>query len=271
MRFVVRFKVVSVLVSLVVLCGGCDESTQSLVSVPTVQEANEIVVALDTAGIRATIEQGASQRKTDFMIRTARASETAARRVLVEKGLPREPFLGYEQFPKESGFWMSQADRQQHLLIATAAELARTLEAIDGVTRARVHITSTSPSGPQVTFKPVSSASVTVVLRTARPVETLALTSATTRPTESGTPQDKIRELVARSVPDVPIDRVTLYTSVTTPALQTATDDAPLRSERDAAVNTVRQLRIIAIALAGLAVVSVVIVLLQAVKARRTL
>src|SRR5512143_186222 len=102
-------------------------------------QANEVVVALDEAAISARKERedGADAGWT-VSVRPRDAAR--AQRVLAERSLPRARPAGFaEVFSKGS---MVPTPTEEHALYlhALGGELARSVEAIDGIVEARVHL-----------------------------------------------------------------------------------------------------------------------------------
>ncbi len=102
-------------------------------------QANEILVALDEGGVGAAKrrEDGADGRWT-VSVRSREASR--AQRILAERQLPRARPPGFgDVFGKGS---MVPTPTEEHALYlhALAGELARSVESIDGVLEARIHL-----------------------------------------------------------------------------------------------------------------------------------
>jgi type III secretion protein J len=104
------------------------------------RQANQILLTLDQAGIAADKEKEDSGREATFKIRVGRADAAQAWSVLKAHELPRERPKGLlEIFGQPSLIPTVTQERALHLG-ALSGELARTLETIDGVLTARVHI-----------------------------------------------------------------------------------------------------------------------------------
>ena len=100
-------------------------------------QANEVLVALDEGGIRGTKarEDGVD---AGWTVSVPGADASSAQRVLSERALPRARPAGFgEVFAKGS---MIPTPTEEHALYlhALAGELARSVEAIEGVVEARV-------------------------------------------------------------------------------------------------------------------------------------
>ncbi len=102
-------------------------------------QANEVLVALDEGGVggRKLREDGADGRWT---VAVAGSDAGRAQRILAQRALPRARPAGFgEVFTKGS---MLPTPTEEHALYlhALGGELARSIEAIDGVVEARVHL-----------------------------------------------------------------------------------------------------------------------------------
>lgn len=102
-------------------------------------QANEVLVALDEGGLAATKrrEEGSDGQ---WMVAVGAHDAARAHRVLAERELPRPRPPGFgEVFGKGS---MVPTPTEEHALYlhALAGELSRSVESIDGVVEARVHL-----------------------------------------------------------------------------------------------------------------------------------
>jgi type III secretion protein J len=139
MRSIVR---TALLVTAVLALPGCGE--EELLHGLEERQANEVLVALDEAGVPAgkAREDGADGGWT---VRVAASEAARAHRILAERELPRARPSGFgEVFGKGS---MVPTPTEEHALYlhALAGELARSVEAIDGVVEARVHLGLSQP------------------------------------------------------------------------------------------------------------------------------
>src|SRR5690242_3493774 len=122
------------LLALLTGCGG-EELLHDLEE----PQANEVLVALDEGGVGATKrrEDGADGRWT---VSVPSGDAARAQRILAERELPRARPPGFgDVFGKGS---MVPTPTEEHALYlhALAGELARSVESIDGVVEARVHL-----------------------------------------------------------------------------------------------------------------------------------
>lgn len=104
------------------------------------RQADQVVLALDEAGIGAQKEQSGAGRDGRFRVVVAREDVAAGLAVLRDEELPRERAAGFAELFAERGLVPSASEERARHAAATAGELARSLETFDGVTHARVHL-----------------------------------------------------------------------------------------------------------------------------------
>lgn len=146
-------------------------------------EQNGFAVQLDGSGAVVSVPQGDAAR---------------ARMALAEQGLPDEGAPGWELFDNASGLGMNSFMQQVSRLRALEGELARSIQTIDGIDAARVHLVLPDREAFSRT-RPEPSASVIVRGRSTQDIgrrQALA-----------------IRALVASAVPDLSPSRVTVLTA----------------------------------------------------------
>lgn len=141
---------------LLAACGG-----QEIHTGLTEREANEVVAALDTAGIAATKAAG---EKESWSVSVEDGDFARAVEVLRANGLPRDEFETLGSVFKKEGFTTSPLAEHARLIYGLSQELSHTISAIDGVVQARVHLTMPE-ADPLARTKPPSSASVFVKYR----------------------------------------------------------------------------------------------------------
>ena len=124
----------SVLFSL--LLSGCVSPLASNLEEP---EANRVVLALDRAGVGASKESdpGAEGR---FRVSVARQDMAVALSALRAEELPRERHKGILDTVGKGTLIPSAAAEHAQIVAATGAEIQRSIESVDGVLSARVHI-----------------------------------------------------------------------------------------------------------------------------------
>ena len=161
------------------------------------RQANEIQTVLVERGFRArkVVEDG---RPPTWAVEVPPADAADAVRVLAELGLPRARPAGVRELLKP-GLVPDPLEQHALLLEAQSGELARTLEAVDGVVSARVHLVRPQPSRAGAPAAPTKAA---VYLR-AQPAAAAHLQAM----------RDELRSLVAGSVEGLEPAAVTLVVS----------------------------------------------------------
>lgn len=125
------------------------------------------------------------------------ASETLkARMLLAESGLPRSPGSGYELFDSLGSLGLTSFMQEITRLRALEGELARTIQLVEGVKSARVHLVLPDRNAFRLASQQTSAS---VIVRLDRPDRSLAA--------------EAIRHLVAAAVPDLTVDHVSLLTT----------------------------------------------------------
>jgi len=99
--------------------------------------ANGIILALERAGIPASKE--AEPGSDTFSVSVPGRAVGQALEVLRAEGLPRRPEVGLEAFD-EPGWVPTATEERARYEHALAGELARSIESLDGVLDARVHV-----------------------------------------------------------------------------------------------------------------------------------
>lgn len=102
-------------------------------------QANEVLVALDEGGVGA--EKRREEGSDGGWLVVVRAEETAAaRRILAARELPRPRPPGFGEVFAGGGMVPTPVEEHARYLHALSGELSRSLEALDGVVGARVHL-----------------------------------------------------------------------------------------------------------------------------------
>jgi len=123
---------------LALLLAGCSEKPKVVVQVPSEKEANEILVALrDFAPEKAPQKSGQS---TVYEIHVGSGDFQEALEVLLANNLPRNTHGGFEAMMDSAGLIPTRTDERARFLHAREQELEESLELIDGVMNARVHL-----------------------------------------------------------------------------------------------------------------------------------
>ncbi|MDD4932773.1 MAG: type III secretion inner membrane ring lipoprotein SctJ [Methylacidiphilaceae bacterium] len=181
------------------LVSGCSDRKE-LYSNLSQREANEIIVALQEAGLSADKIPGP---ENTFSVRIANRCFAEAVRVLKSAGLPKEKHPKLTEVFKKSGLVSSPSEERIRFMSALADEIASTLMQIDGVQSARVHIVLPDNDPFREKIQP-SSAAVFIQYR-------------------SDIPMDKqvaqIKNLVVNSIEGLNYDRVSvaLFPSAASP------------------------------------------------------
>jgi type III secretion protein J len=163
--------------------------------------ANEITTALERAGIGAEKLPDEAAGPNTFVVRVAQGDAVQALDLLHTLGLPRGRRAGFAEVYGQPSLIPTATEERARYVEALAGEIERTLETVDGVAEARVHLVleETDP----LDSKPRVAAQASVLLKT--------------RP---GLPQIKdgeVQKLVAGSVPGLTPAAVTV---VATPAAE---------------------------------------------------
>lgn len=237
----------SIVVMALVLAGamlpGC-EQRETLVTVDSQREAIEILVELARVSVEGAKVQTQTVNRKPVQAITLPTSEIGrGRTLLLQRDLPRRERGGLESFVASAGVIPTPADERAKLMHAISGELERTLEAIGGVSRARVHVVlpekdSFSPSaGVSASDGHVTAAVLLVVAPPPGDSQPAALTVA-----ESKKPlADAAKELVSHAVPGLDPSHVTVVTS-SLPAIDAGTSGPPNSDERKA-LNELKSLR----------------------------
>jgi type III secretion protein J len=106
--------------------------------------ANHVIVALDEAGVAARKERD-DAAEGSWRVEVSPGDAAAARRILAERELPRRTPPGFGEVFGKGSVVPTPSEERALYLHALCGELARSLEAIDGVVEARVHVALPSP------------------------------------------------------------------------------------------------------------------------------
>jgi len=213
--------------------------------------ANEIVAALERAGVPAGKTRDESKGDS-FVVSVAKADVARSIELLHSLGLPRPERAGFGELYRQSSFWPSPSEERAKYLEALTGEITQTLEAVEGVARARIHLVLPEPDPMDGRPRVAAQAAVLLKLRTGQ-----------AQPISEG----EVRKLVAGSVPGLdPRAVAVVFTAaaaaaagvVETPAELVAL--GPLRMTADTRVAMV----IIGGAAAGLLVLLALLVLVMA-------
>lgn len=98
------------------------------------QDVTRIGAALDDAGVSFDVSVNGDSVLVDY------GQAAKARMLLAQKGLPRSESAGYELFDKLGSLGLTTFMQQVTKVRALEGELARTIQLIDGIRAARVHL-----------------------------------------------------------------------------------------------------------------------------------
>lgn len=150
-------------------------------------DVNRMALALGEAGIAYDIGSDGSS----VMVEAGRSPQ--ARMILAEKGLPGSAGAGYELFDNLGSLGLTSFMQEVTLVRALEGEIARSIQAINGVKAARVHIVMSEPSNFR---RSQSQPTASVIVRSNG--ADLTRTAAA------------IRHMVAAAVPGLSTDNVTV-------------------------------------------------------------
>ncbi|WP_457671019.1 type III secretion system inner membrane ring lipoprotein SctJ [Thiolapillus sp.] len=177
------------MVLVLLLLTGCNSET--LYSQLSEQEANEMVALLYNAGIEA---RKISSKDDTFAVSTVRDHFSRAVELLRSNGYPRNRFVSLGEVFKKEGFVSSPLEERARLNYAQSQELTKTIESIDGVILARVHLAVPEADPLSEKVQP-SSASVFIKYR---------------RGMDFSKHVGQIKAMVVNSVEGLPYDNVTV-------------------------------------------------------------
>lgn len=172
------------------LVSACTSKVELMAALPE-SDANEVLGALQNAGIPAEKVPG-----KEGMVGLQIAADQVGRAVdlLRELGLPREKFAGMGQVFKKEGLISSPLEERARYLYALSQELGATLNQIDGVIVARVHVVLPERSASGEAPQP-SSAAVFLKYQDGYDIESL---------------QPLVRRLVLNSIPGLSAEKLTI-------------------------------------------------------------
>jgi type III secretion protein J len=153
------------MVALALGAGGC---TTPVAAALDEEDANRVVVALDRSAIDATKESDPTA-EGKFRVMVARDDASQALTTLREEELPRPRHRGVLESMDKGALVPSQAAEHAQLTAGLAGDLQRTLEGVEGVLSARVHLNLPSPDPLRDTAQPKSTASVLISYRGSTP------------------------------------------------------------------------------------------------------
>jgi flagellar M-ring protein FliF len=154
------------------------------------EDVNQIGMVLSESGIPFDVNEAGTAVLVDY------GKTAQARMILAEKGLPKSDKAGYQLFDQMGSLGLTSFMQQVTRVRALEGELVRTIQQIDGVKTARVHLALK----PENSFHGKDdAATASVVIRT------------TGRPSEQTT--NAIRQVVAAAIPGLLPEHVTVMTT----------------------------------------------------------
>jgi flagellar M-ring protein FliF len=164
------------------------------------QDVTRIGAALDDAGISFDVNVSGDSVLVDY------GKAAKARMLLAQKGLPRSESAGYELFDKLGSLGLTTFMQQVTKVRALEGELARTIQLIDGVRAARVHLAMRNDSSFRIDG---DQATASVIIRADRDAGLHAANA--------------IRHIVAAAIPGLAANQVTVMSA--DGSILTSTDD----------------------------------------------
>ncbi|PSJ60695.1 flagellar basal-body MS-ring/collar protein FliF [Pseudaminobacter soli (ex Li et al. 2025)] len=168
-------------------------------------DVNQIGVVLGEAGIPFDIGSDG----TSVLVPVGKTAN--ARMLLAEKGLPTSTNAGYELFDNVGSLGLTSFMQQITRVRALEGEIARTIQSINGIRAARVHIVLPERANFRREEQPPSAS---VVIRASNDIDSIKSAMS-------------IRQLVAAAVPGLSADKVTVLDSS---GNLLATGDDPINS-----------------------------------------
>ncbi len=107
-------------------------------------QANRVVVVLSEAGVQGRAERGEGEG-AGFTVTVDAAEAGRARRLLAERELPRQRAPGFAEVFAKGSLVPTPVEERALYHHALAGELSRSLETLDGVVEARVHLALPTP------------------------------------------------------------------------------------------------------------------------------
>jgi type III secretion protein J len=242
---------VFLLAALVVATGAC--STNILHGIDE-RAANDAARALERAGIGAekvAEDAGGAGGGARFTLKVPRGDGARALDLLRALGLPREPRHGFSETYGQPSLIPTASEERARYVDALAGEIERTLEGVDGIVSARVHLVLEEADPLAVDAKPRAAARAAVLLAT--------------RPGRTPIAREDVQRLVAGSVSGLDATAVAV---VVTAAPEIAADGPALEAVGPLRVTPGSRALLVGALAAGLALLAVLAALLL-VTARR--
>lgn len=133
--------------ALVLLLAGCESTLSSRL---TEAEANRMVVTLEAQGIGATKEGNHTSGDETFAVSVSPSDVSRALTILDQAGLPSTQEPGLEDVFDDTALVPTATEERAKYMVALGGELARSLEQVEGVLNARVHVALADTSAYQL-------------------------------------------------------------------------------------------------------------------------
>ncbi|MFW6067422.1 MAG: secretion protein [Myxococcota bacterium] len=164
---------------------GCETAVEG--GLPEAQ-ANRVLVALHEAGIGARKEPEGGRGEPTFAVHVPSDDVARALEVLRAEGLPKPADPGFHEVFGEGSLVPTATEERGRYAAALAGELSRSIEAIDGVVDARVHVAIPDARGFALDDAPLRPRGSVLVKH---------------RPNRSPIDESAVRALVAGAVEDM--------------------------------------------------------------------
>jgi type III secretion protein J len=167
----------------VVLLLGCSAAIEHGLDEPA---ANEVVTSLERAGIAANKarDEGGGE---GFVVSVAKSDVVRSMELLRSLGLPRSRRNGFGEVYKQAGLVPTPTEERAKYIEALSGEIVKTLETVEGVVGARVHLVLPESDPLALDGKPRVPAQAAVLLKTRAGAPPIA--------------ESDVRKLVAGAVP----------------------------------------------------------------------
>lgn len=166
-------------------------------------QANDVVLALDERGIAS--QKSRAEGSDAFRVLVGNDDVSLALRTLREEELPAHDEAGLASVFEEPGLVPTATEERARLMAALSGDVARSIESIDGVVRARVHIALPDPRNVVLDAEPPRPrASVLIKHRDARAPYDIASIRALVAGAVEGLRPDDITVVGTRAHASVP-------------------------------------------------------------------
>lgn len=162
---------------------GCSAAIEHGLEEPA---ANEVVTSLERAGIAASKSRDDGNSDA-FVVVVSKADVVRSMELLQSLGLPRGRRAGFGEVYKQGSLLPTPTEERAKYLQALSGEIVRTLETVDGVVSARVHLVLPEADPLAMDGKPKVAAQAALLIKT-RSSHSLPIA------------ESEVRKLVAASV-----------------------------------------------------------------------